>query len=181
MSARVGWAARCCARPQLRRAGPAAHALWVVVCPQLGLGLGSEKGLGVGCRTAARPQLGPLAAARSRQQQQPRGRRSAARGRRRRPPRLRIAEAACVLAFRTRGRAIHTHARIVRFVVGLAWPWGPLRRPEGLTRGWCVNGYHVCPMWAHSAWRGRCAGGLARPRELCSVWSVVSRNMTTYE
>ena len=48
-------------------------------------------------------------------------------------------------------------------------------------RGWCVNGYHGCPMWANGAWRGRCAGGLARPRELCSVWSVVSRNMTTYE
>ena len=146
------------------RAGPAAHALWVVVCPQLGLGLGSEKGLGVGCRTAARPQLGPLAAARSRQQQQPRGRRSAARGLRRRPPRLRIAEAACLLAFRTRGRAIHTHARIVRFVVGLAW--GPLRRPEG----WCVaTMYPMCGRMARPVrW-----SGLARPRELCSVWCRV--------
>ena len=160
------------------RAGPAAHALWVVVCPQLGLGLGSEKGLGVGCRTSGRPQLGPLAAARSRQQQQPRGRRSAARGRPRRPPRLRIAEGGVrARLLRTRGRAIHTHARIVRFVVGLAWPWGPLRvRCDG-PRGWCVNGYHVCPMWAHSVWRGRCAGGLARPRELRitlvqSVWRV---------
>ena len=78
-----------------------------------------------------------------------------------------------MLTFRTRGRAIHTHARIVRFVVGLAL--GPLRRPEG----WCVaTMYPMCGRMARPVrWR---AGAAARTL----FNSVVSRrvcvsNMTT--
>ena len=80
-----------------------------------------------------------------------------------------------MLAYRTWGRGIHAHARICAV---RGWSrLGSVATARG-ARGWCVNGYHVCPMWAHGA-AGALAGWRGRANSVNSVCSVcvVSRRV----